>query len=148
MRIAWLAMRMGIAERLRTCASCHTVDYNESINPKPRCFRIATKTAQPAIPQHQYWQIAHLRYTMTFMLNGAHATIATDCATCHNGDYNNTPNTCASCHNEDYQSAMAPNHATNQFPLDCESCHTEQGAIDLRSRGRFSFHGCTRTDSR
>ncbi|MCK5102099.1 MAG: hypothetical protein KAR17_04760, partial [Cyclobacteriaceae bacterium] len=58
-------------------------------------------------------------------LSGAHATIANDCATCHNGDYNNTPNTCVGCHLDDYNNTTDPNHATAQFPTDCESCHTE-----------------------
>ena len=29
-----------------------------------------------------------------YVLEGAHAIIADQCITCHNGDYNNTPNTC------------------------------------------------------
>ncbi|MEZ4987703.1 MAG: cytochrome c3 family protein [Saprospiraceae bacterium] len=119
----------GYAGTPTDCASCHTVDYNESINPN----HVALGLPQDCAACHTTtpgWAPATFDIHNDFyVLNGAHATIATDCATCHNGDYNNTPNTCASCHNEDYQSAMAPNHATNQFPLDCESCHTEQAWV-------------------
>jgi hypothetical protein len=60
-----------------------------------------------------------------YQLNGAHAAISNDCATCHNGNYNNTPNTCNGCHNSDYTATTNPNHAAAQFPTDCASCHTE-----------------------
>ena len=60
-----------------------------------------------------------------YMLNGAHATIANNCAACHNGDYNNTPNTCAGCHSDDYNATTDPNHILLQFPDDCASCHSE-----------------------
>jgi hypothetical protein len=60
-----------------------------------------------------------------YPLLGAHAGIANDCATCHNGDYNNTPNTCVGCHQADYDGAMDPNHMANQLPTTCQDCHTE-----------------------
>jgi hypothetical protein len=60
-----------------------------------------------------------------YQLNGAHATIANDCAACHNGDYNNTPNNCVGCHLDDYNNTSDPNHLAAQFPTDCATCHTE-----------------------
>jgi len=60
-----------------------------------------------------------------YVLNGAHTAIAADCATCHNGNYNNTPNTCNGCHNADYAATSSPNHVTAQFPTDCATCHSE-----------------------
>jgi DnaJ-class molecular chaperone len=49
--------------------------------------------------------------------------IASDCAACHNGDYNNTPNTCAGCHTNDDNVTTDPNHVTQQFPTNCADCH-------------------------
>ncbi|MEZ4951394.1 MAG: hypothetical protein R2784_18700 [Saprospiraceae bacterium] len=60
-----------------------------------------------------------------YVLNGAHAAIANDCASCHNGDYNNTPNTCIGCHQADYNATTNPNHQSSGFGTDCTTCHTE-----------------------
>jgi hypothetical protein len=62
-------------------------------------------------------------------LNGAHAIIADDCVTCHNGDYNNTPNTCFGCHADDYNATTNPDHAEAAFPTTCDDCHTESGWV-------------------
>ncbi|MCP4135086.1 MAG: hypothetical protein GY754_29190, partial [bacterium] len=59
-----------------------------------------------------------------YVLDGAHASIASDCDACHNGDYENTPNTCVGCHTEDYNQSTNPNHSSIGLPTDCESCHT------------------------
>ena len=60
-----------------------------------------------------------------YALNGAHAMIANDCATCHNGDYNNTPNTCFGCHSSDYNNTTSPDHSALMFSTDCQDCHSE-----------------------
>ena len=60
-----------------------------------------------------------------YVLKGAHAVIADECAECHKGDYNNTPNTCFGCHSKDYSEAKEPDHVAGQFPKECESCHSE-----------------------
>ena len=59
------------------------------------------------------------------MLAGAHASIANNCAECHNGDYNQTPNTCYGCHADDYNQTTNPNHVSAQFDTECQTCHTE-----------------------
>jgi hypothetical protein len=64
-----------------------------------------------------------------YALNGAHAAIADDCVSCHNGNYNNTPNTCNGCHADDYAQTTMPNHAASQFPTDCALCHSETAWI-------------------
>ena len=108
-----------------TCAGCHTPDYNGSTNPNHAALVLPTDCAMchTTVPG---WEPAtfpiHDNY---YPLNGAHAAISNDCATCHNGDYNNTPNTCVGCHQADYNGAMDPNHTSNQFPTTCQDCHTE-----------------------
>jgi hypothetical protein len=58
-------------------------------------------------------------------LVGAHALIANQCFTCHQGNYNTTPNTCDGCHHDDYLATTNPNHQAAGFPLTCENCHTQ-----------------------
>ncbi|MEP7323537.1 MAG: hypothetical protein ABI761_16555, partial [Saprospiraceae bacterium] len=61
-----------------------------------------------------------------YVLSGAHATIANQCATCHKGVYNGTtPKTCVGCHLTDYNTTTNPNHKTANFPTACESCHSQ-----------------------
>jgi hypothetical protein len=107
------------------CNACHITDYNQSINPNHVTLNLPTDciTCHTTAPD---WNPAlfpdHNDY---YVLAGAHASIANQCATCHNGDYNNTPNTCVGCHLDDYNGTTSPSHTTLNFPTDCASCHTE-----------------------
>ena len=107
------------------CASCHTTDFNQTTNPNHNTLGISTDCASCHTTEPEWNPAAFDNHNEYYALNGAHATIANDCATCHNGDYNNTPNTCVECHLDDYNNTNNPNHSTAQFPTDCESCHTE-----------------------
>ncbi|HAD12682.1 MAG TPA: hypothetical protein DCF33_09620, partial [Saprospirales bacterium] len=108
-----------------TCEACHATDYAQATNPGHTALNLPMDCAmchtttpgwEPAsFPIHQNY----------YPLNGAHAGIASDCAVCHNGDYNNTPNTCAGCHTAEYNATTDPNHQAAQFPLDCAACHSE-----------------------
>ena len=82
-----------------TCDVCHIADYNKvkiqiTINQLGLSHDCATcHTTQAgwepaAMPNHDTY----------YPLTGAHQSIASDCAACHHGDYNNTPNTCSGCH--------------------------------------------------
>jgi hypothetical protein len=120
-----------------TCNGCHSTDFNQTANPNHVALNLPTDCAMchTTVPG---WEPAtfpiHNNY---YALNGAHAAIANDCATCHNGNYNTTPNTCNGCnynttpntcngcHAPDYASTTAPNHAAAQFPTDCATCHSE-----------------------
>ncbi len=107
-----------------TCAGCHTPNYNQTTNPNHVALAIPTDCA--SCHTNVSWQPAtfaiHNNY---YPLNGAHATIASDCTTCHNGNYNNTPNTCVGCHQTNYNQTTNPSHAAAQFPTDCATCHSE-----------------------
>ena len=107
------------------CYGCHSENYNQTTNPNHFAIGIANdcETCHTTNPE---WKPATFpTHNSYYALIGAHATIATDCFTCHNGNYNNTPNTCYACHTEDYNQTNNPNHQTAQFPTDCESCHTQ-----------------------
>lgn len=114
----------GYAGTPTACSSCHTPDYNQSLNPNHVALAIPTDCA--GCHTTVGWEPAtfaiHNNY---YPLNGAHASIANQCATCHNGNYNTTPNTCAGCHQSDYNQATNPNHVTAGFPTDCNQCHSE-----------------------
>ncbi len=112
-----------------TCAGCHLDDYTNSVNPNHTALGLPTdcESCHTTVPD---WQPATFPIHNDFwVLNGAHAAIANDCAACHNGDYSNTPNTCAGCHLDDYNAATNPDHVANQFPTTCADCHTETGWV-------------------
>jgi hypothetical protein len=106
------------------CFACHETDFNQSADPGHVSIGIPNdcETCHTTNPD---WQPAtfpiHNDY---YPLQGAHATIASDCFTCHEGSYINTPNQCFGCHSDDYNQANDPDHVAAQFPTECESCHT------------------------
>lgn len=114
----------GYAGTPTVCFACHEEQFNLSINPNHNGIGIPTdcETCHSTNPG---WEPAsfpiHSNY---YPLEGAHATISSDCFICHEGDYNNTPNECFGCHADDYNQTTDPNHAAAQFPTTCETCHT------------------------
>ena len=107
-----------------TCVGCHQMDYDNSTNPDHQSLGLSTEcmdchTTDPG------WEPAtfdiHDNY---YPLTGEHATIANECALCHNGDYNNTPNTCVACHQMDYDNSTNPDHQNLGIPVSCDDCHT------------------------
>jgi hypothetical protein len=112
-----------------TCAGCHTTDYNQSVNPNHLALGIPTNCEMCHTTNPDWDPATFPIHNNYYALNGAHAAIANDCATCHNGNYNNTPNTCAGCHTTDYNQTTNPNHAAAQFPTDCAACHSETAWI-------------------
>ncbi|MEO1257383.1 MAG: hypothetical protein AAFZ15_01255 [Bacteroidota bacterium] len=108
-----------------TCAGCHTPDYNASTNPDHEILSLPTDCALCHTTEPDWEPAAFPNHDDFYPLNGAHALIADDCATCHNGNYNNTPNTCFGCHEDNYNQATNPDHQAAQLPTDCLDCHTE-----------------------
>jgi hypothetical protein len=107
------------------CFACHETDFNQSVNPNHGAIGIPTDCAT-CHTTNPDWQPAtfpiHNNY---YQLQGAHAAIANNCFTCHEGNYINTPNLCYGCHSNDYNQTTNPNHVAAQFPTNCESCHSE-----------------------
>jgi Cytochrome c3 len=110
-----------------TCVGCHLTDYNATTNPDHEAAQFPTDCQ--SCHTETAWLPASFDHDVFYVLNGAHAAIANDCAACHNGDYNNTPNTCVGCHLTDYNSTTNPDHEAAQFPTDCQDCHTESSWI-------------------
>ncbi len=115
----------GFAGTSTSCVSCHTADFNQSINPNHTQLNLTTDCTVCHTTAPGWSPATFPSHNEFYMLNGAHAGIASDCAACHNGDYNNTPTTCVGCHNADYTATTDPNHIALQFPTDCASCHSE-----------------------
>lgn len=115
----------GYTGTTTNCFDCHTEAYNQSVNPGHIALGIP-QTCSDCHTTQPGWQPAtfpiHNQY---YTLNGAHAVISNDCASCHAGNYTSTPNTCSGCHLPDYNQTTQPEHASAQFPTDCIQCHTE-----------------------
>lgn len=107
------------------CQSCHTADYTASINPNHAMLGISTDCASCHTTDPGWSPAQFPVHNDYYVLAGAHALIASQCISCHNGDYTNTPNTCAGCHTPDYNATTDPPHAQLQFSTDCASCHNE-----------------------
>ncbi|MBK7633866.1 MAG: hypothetical protein IPJ13_05895 [Saprospiraceae bacterium] len=106
-----------------TCAACHTADYNSTTILTIKTAQFSTDCA--TCHTQNVWSPSTFNHNNFYPLLGAHAKIANNCVSCHNGNYTNTPNTCAGCHTADYNSTTNPNHKTAQFSTDCATCHTQ-----------------------
>jgi hypothetical protein len=107
------------------CSSCHTNDYTQTTNPNHVAISISNDCAlchstianwEPAtFPVHNNY----------YLIEGAHLSIANDCFTCHQGDYNTAINSCYDCHASDYNQTSDPAHSVANFPTICEDCHSQ-----------------------
>jgi len=115
----------GFAGTPTICFACHENDFNQTANPNHNTVGIATdcETCHSTDPE---WKPALFpNHNETYPLLGAHATIATNCFTCHEDNYVNTPNLCYGCHADNYNQTIDPNHIAAQFSMSCETCHNE-----------------------
>ncbi|MBK8701253.1 MAG: hypothetical protein IPN29_17615 [Saprospiraceae bacterium] len=107
------------------CVDCHNVDFNASVNPNHTALGLSKDCATCHTTAPGWAPATFANHSQYYVLNGAHAAISNDCASCHNGNYQNTPNTCVGCHQSDYNATTDPNHLSAQFPTDCATCHSE-----------------------
>jgi hypothetical protein len=105
-----------------TCFGCHLSDFNSATNPNHSVNQFPTDCA--SCHNQNAWAPSSFNHNTFYPLTGAHASIASECVLCHNGNYNNTPNTCAGCHTPDYNASTNPNHSSLGLSTDCVSCHT------------------------
>ncbi len=119
----------GYAGTPTECQSCHTTDFNQTLNPKHQALGFSTDCATCHTTEPGWKPATLINHNDYYVLSGAHAAISTQCASCHNGDYNNTPNTCSGCHLQDYNQTTNPPHITLQFSQDCASCHSESAWV-------------------
>jgi hypothetical protein len=113
----------GFAGTPTICYACHQPDYTQSANPNHIAIGIQTEceichTTEPG------WKPAlYPNHEQSYPLLGAHATIASNCFVCHQGNYVNTPALCYGCHADNYNQTTNPPHGTAGFSTACEACH-------------------------
>jgi hypothetical protein len=109
------------------CVDCHADDFSQASNPNHTTLGLSNDCALCHTSQPGWNPATFPVHNNYYVLAGAHANIANDCASCHNGNYNNTPNTCAGCHIGDYNTTANPPHSASGFSTDCASCHSQGG---------------------
>lgn len=114
----------GYAGTSALCSDCHTGTYNQTSNPNHSALGIPNSCASCHTTDPGWQPATFAIHSNYYALTGAHSTISNNCASCHNGNYNNTPNACAGCHMNNYNQATNPSHIALSFPTDCASCHT------------------------
>ena len=105
-----------------TCEACHISNYNQTTNPNHTQVNIPTNCESCHTTNPGWSPAAFDIHNNYYPLTGAHT--ATDCASCHNGNYTNTPNTCEACHISNYNQATNPSHINLGIPTACATCHT------------------------
>ena len=115
----------GYTNTPNTCISCHTPDFNQSANPNHTTLGISNDCAACHTTNPGWSPATFSTHNNYYVLAGAHAPVANQCADCHNGNYNSTPNTCSGCHMENYTQTSNPNHVTSGFSTECASCHSQ-----------------------
>ncbi len=116
----------GYAGTSSYCFDCHQQDYQASVNPQHASLNFPQDCASCHTTDPGWTPATFDIHDDYYVLQGAHAQIATECTACHtNGNYSNTPNTCVGCHQSDYNSANNPNHSSEGYPTACDECHSE-----------------------
>jgi hypothetical protein len=119
----------GFSGTSNICSDCHLDDFNNSINPNHSSLGLELQCETCHTTQPGWTPALFPNHNNIYLITGAHTSISTDCNSCHNQDYNNTPNECFGCHEADYQSALNPPHQSSGFNTVCEDCHTQTAWI-------------------
>ena len=115
----------GYTGTTTVCYDCHQSNFEQTTNPDHQTLNLPTDCEQ-CHNTNPNWQPATFPiHDQFYELVGAHANISDDCASCHNGDYNNTPNTCFGCHSSDFNGTTDPPHQSLNFSHDCMQCHNQ-----------------------
>ncbi len=103
------------------CYSCHLAQYNATTSPPHAAAGIPTTCA--TCHSTGTWGSGSFDHSTTpFPLTGAHLSVA--CVTCHGTPWQMTLATdCYSCHQAQYNATADPNHAAAGFPTTCATCH-------------------------
>ncbi len=103
------------------CYSCHRQDFETAEDPNHVAGNYSTNCTD-CHNTNGWDDLENFNHNLTpFPLTGAHIT--TDCISCHEQGYNNTPLQCFGCHADDFNNAQDPNHVTSNFPTECAVCH-------------------------
>ena len=128
----------GYAGTPTTCISCHQANYNGTTNPNHTTLGLSTDCSTCHTTSVGWKPAQFSIHSNYFALTGAHATISTSCASCHNGNYTNTAKTCVGCHQTNYNSTTNPSHTSLGLATDCATCHTTSAGW---KPAQFPIHG-------
>lgn len=105
------------------CWQCHESTFNQTTNPNHAQWNMSHNCLD--CHTENGWRPATFNHDGTaFPLQGAHTT--PPCSACHiSGNYQLRYNDCFQCHQSQFNSAVNPNHVSNQFPHTCLTCHTQ-----------------------
>jgi hypothetical protein len=115
----------GFSGTTTICSECHGTAYSQTTNPNHTAIGVPSTCADCHTTNPGWKPATFAIHNNYYVLAGAHVSIANNCVSCHNGNYNSTPNTCVGCYQQDYNQTTNPPHASAQFPTDCASCHTQ-----------------------
>ena len=119
----------GYAGTPTECNACHTPEYNQASNPSHTSLSLPMDCVMCHTTAPDWNPALFPLHNNYYPLVGAHAAIANQCVTCHNGNYNNTPNTCVGCHLAEYNQTNDPDHQAAQFPTNCDECHSQNNWV-------------------
>ena len=111
------------------CVGCHQTNYNNTTNPNHKSISISTDCKSCHTTDAGWKPAKYPQHSTVFALTGGHASIANDCAKCHNGNYNTTSNKCVSCHQQAYNDSKNPSHTAIGMSTDCAKCHNSTAWI-------------------
>ena len=135
----------GVYQGLGTeCATCHQADYDGTTEP------VHSAAGFPVTCQNCHnttsWDGATFDHDSQtqFPLTGAH--IAQQCQSCHGGGvYQGLGTECATCHQADYDGTTEPVHSAAGFPVTCQDCHNttnwDGATFDHDSQTQFPLTG-------
>ncbi len=104
------------------CSSCHTPDFQATINPS----HVSAKFPTDCTLCHttKAWKPSSFFHSTStsFPLTGGH--LGVDCIKCHATGYTGTSRDCYSCHSTNYQATINPSHVALKYSTDCTQCHS------------------------
>ncbi len=117
----------GYSGTTSVCSDCHITEYNSASNPNHQTLSISTDCSTCHTPTADWQPALFPQHDQVYQLLGRHTEIASDCASCHNGNYTATQNQCVECHQNSYNAAVNPNHIAAGLSTECSTCHNANG---------------------
>ncbi len=104
------------------CFDCHKNNYTAATKPNHVLLNYPTNCTDCHNINAFEWKGAGINHNF-FPLQEGHSNI--DCFTCHSsGSFSKISSECATCHQSDYNSTTNPDHTNLGFPTNCKVCHS------------------------
>jgi hypothetical protein len=114
----------GYTDTPATCVGCHQPDYLAAKTPEHAAAGYPT-TCETCHAETG-WAPSTFNHDAHWPLTGQH--VSQTCASCHAGGvFAGTATECAGCHQDDYDGTVEPDHGALKLPNTCEKCHATAG---------------------